>query len=100
MFIIVIIFLDCHHFEKPFKVQLCHKSFHLLWIVVKGEQMAENSLSIGIFKVDGTVSLSFSYYAKQQLHHHTSLVSGVKRQSLGFEPGAPGGQTVDKPVPA
>ena len=26
----------------PFKVQLCHKGWNLLWIVVKGEQMAEN----------------------------------------------------------
>ena len=27
--------------KKPFKVQLCHKGCHLLWIVVKGQQMAE-----------------------------------------------------------
>ena len=39
----------------------------------------------------------FSYFLVKK---NTNLVSGVNRQSLGFEPGAAGGQTDERPVPA
>ena len=84
--------------QKPFKVQFCHNGCHLLGIVVKGQQVAERDVC-SFFWCDKDVAEMeiFSYFLVKK---NTNLVSGVNRQSLGFEPGAPGGQTDERPVPA